>query len=72
MNPVVVARSEMERCLIEPTINSVRVSIKIKQVDEIEEILWYVCLVLPFFVFFVFFTIYIYVDSAYSRNTDHL
>ena len=29
----------MERCLIEPSINSVRVSIKIKQIDEIEEIL---------------------------------
>jgi actin related protein 2/3 complex, subunit 4 len=39
MNPVVIARTEMERCLIEPSINSVRVSIKIKQVDEIEEIL---------------------------------
>jgi actin related protein 2/3 complex, subunit 4 len=39
MNPVVVARSETERCLIEPSINSVRVSIKIKQVDEVEEIL---------------------------------
>lgn len=39
LNPVVVARTEMERCLIEPSINSVRISIKVKQVDEIEEIL---------------------------------
>jgi actin related protein 2/3 complex subunit 4 len=36
---VVVSRSENETCLIEPSINSVRVSIKIKQADEIEEIL---------------------------------
>ena len=39
MNPLVVARTENERCLIEPSINAVRVSIKIKQADEIEEIL---------------------------------
>eukprot|EP01041_Mallomonas_annulata_P005819 gene5819-11739_t len=39
LNPVTIARSENERCLIEPSINSVRVSIKIKQADEIEEIL---------------------------------
>lgn len=39
MNPLVVARTENERCLIEPSINSVRVSIKIKQADEIEGIL---------------------------------
>jgi actin related protein 2/3 complex subunit 4 len=39
LNSVVVARSELESCLIEPSINSVRVSIKIKQIDEIEEIL---------------------------------
>ena len=32
MNPMTVARTENERCLIEPSINSVRVSIKIKQV----------------------------------------
>ena len=30
MNPMTVARGENERCLIEPSINSVRVSIKIK------------------------------------------
>jgi len=39
LNPVIVARTENERCLIEPSVNSVRVSIKIKQADEIEEIL---------------------------------
>jgi actin related protein 2/3 complex, subunit 4 len=36
---VTITRSENEVCLIEPSINSVRVSIKIKQADEIEEIL---------------------------------
>ncbi len=39
LNPVTISRSETERCYIEPSINSVRVSIKIKQADEIEEIL---------------------------------
>ena len=39
LNPIIVARSENERCLIEPSINSVRVSIKIKQADELEVIL---------------------------------
>lgn len=39
MNPVTVARTENEQVLIEPSINSVRVSIKIKQQDDIEEIL---------------------------------
>ena len=39
LNPVMVARSENERCYIEPSINSVRVSIKVKKADEIEEIL---------------------------------
>lgn len=39
LNQVIVARTENERCLIEPSVNSVRVSIKIKQQDEIEEIL---------------------------------
>jgi actin related protein 2/3 complex, subunit 4 len=39
LNPVVVSRTENETCLIEPSINSVRVSIKIKQADEIEQIL---------------------------------
>jgi actin related protein 2/3 complex subunit 4 len=39
LNQVIVSRTENETCLIEPSINSVRVSIKIKQADEIEEIL---------------------------------
>lgn len=36
---MVISRNEKERVLIEPSINSVRVSIKIKQSDEIESIL---------------------------------
>jgi len=39
MTPVVVSRNEKERVLIEPSINSIRVSIAIKQSDEIERIL---------------------------------
>ncbi|KAI9168531.1 Arp complex subunit [Blastocladiella emersonii ATCC 22665] len=39
LNPVVISRNEGERVLIEPSINSVRVSIKIKQANEIEKIL---------------------------------
>jgi len=39
LNPVVISRNENEKVLIEPSINSVRVSIKIKQADEIEQIL---------------------------------
>eukprot|EP00051_Salpingoeca_urceolata_P003326 m.56975 g.56975 ORF g.56975 m.56975 type:complete len:170 (+) comp12685_c0_seq1:204-713(+) len=39
LQPVVVSRNENERVLIEGSINSVRVSIKIKQADAIEEIL---------------------------------
>lgn len=39
MTPVIVARNKQERVLIEPSINSVRVSISIKQSDEIERIL---------------------------------
>jgi actin related protein 2/3 complex, subunit 4 len=35
----VVAKSDSERCLIEGSINSVRISIKIKQQDDVEEIL---------------------------------
>lgn len=34
-----MSRNANEQVLIEPSINSVRVSIKIKQADEIEEIL---------------------------------
>ena len=39
LNPLIVSRNENERVLLEPSINSVRVSIKIKQADEIENIL---------------------------------
>jgi actin related protein 2/3 complex subunit 4 len=37
--PVIVARNENERVLIECSINSVRMSIKMKQADDIERIL---------------------------------
>jgi actin related protein 2/3 complex subunit 4 len=39
LNPVIISRTEKEQCLIESSINSVRVSIKVKQSDEIDEIL---------------------------------
>ncbi|ORY06174.1 ARP23 complex 20 kDa subunit [Basidiobolus meristosporus CBS 931.73] len=39
LNPLVISRNENEQVLIETSINSVRVSIKIKQADEIEKIL---------------------------------
>lgn len=39
LNPLTVSRNEHERVLIEPSVNSIRVSIKIKQADEIEVIL---------------------------------
>ncbi|KAK8216337.1 ARP2/3 complex 20 kDa subunit [Phyllosticta capitalensis] len=39
LNPLTVSRNENERVFIEPSINSVRISIKIKQADEIEHIL---------------------------------
>lgn len=39
LNNLVVARNKEERVLIEPSINSVRVSIKVKQADETEAIL---------------------------------
>jgi len=34
-----IARNENEHVLIEPSINAIRISIKIKQADEIERIL---------------------------------
>lgn len=34
-----ICRNETEKCLIEPSVNSTRVSICIKQADEIETIL---------------------------------
>lgn len=39
LNPLTIARNENEKVLIEPSINSVRVSIRIKQADEIEHVL---------------------------------
>ncbi|KIW57309.1 hypothetical protein PV05_05877 [Exophiala xenobiotica] len=39
LNPLTVARNENEKVFIEPSVNSVRVSIRIKQADEIENIL---------------------------------
>ena len=39
LEPIMITRSDKERVLIEPSINSVRVSILIKQADEIEVIL---------------------------------
>ena len=37
--PIVISRNEKEKVLIESSINSIRFSIKIKQADDIEEIL---------------------------------
>ena len=39
MNPVEICRSQKEKVKIEPSINSVRISICIKQSDDIEEVL---------------------------------
>lgn len=39
MNPLVISRNENEKVLIEPSVNSIRVSIKIKQADDLERIL---------------------------------
>ncbi|RLN72836.1 hypothetical protein BBJ28_00012736, partial [Nothophytophthora sp. Chile5] len=39
LNPVLICRNEQEKCFIEPSINSTRVSICIKKADEIETIL---------------------------------
>jgi actin related protein 2/3 complex subunit 4 len=39
LTPVVISRNENEKVLIECSINSIRISIKIKQADEIETIL---------------------------------
>lgn len=39
LNPLTISRNENERVLIEPSINSIRLSIKIKQADEIERVL---------------------------------
>ena len=39
LNPVIISRNEKEKVFIEPSINSIRVSIAIKQADEIEKLL---------------------------------
>lgn len=39
MNPLIISRNENEKVMIEPSVNSIRISIKIKQADEIETIL---------------------------------
>jgi len=39
LNPVIISRNERERVLIEASVNSVRISIAIKQADDIEKIL---------------------------------
>ena len=39
LTPITIARSERESVLIEPSINSVRVSVRIKQADELERLL---------------------------------
>ena len=39
LNPLTISRNENEKVLIEPSVNSIRVSIRIKQADEIEHIL---------------------------------
>ncbi|CDZ97275.1 arp2 3 complex 20 kda subunit [Phaffia rhodozyma] len=39
LTPLTITRSESEKVLIEPSVNSIRLSIKIKQADDIERIL---------------------------------
>ena len=39
LTDITISRNENEKCFIEPSVNSLRVSIRIKQADEIEEIL---------------------------------
>ena len=39
LNPIVLSRNEDERILIEGSINSVRISIKIKQMDRMDSML---------------------------------
>lgn len=38
MNPVLICRNEKEQCLIEPSVNSVRVSVLVKKSDELEDL----------------------------------
>jgi hypothetical protein len=39
MNPLMISRNENEQVLIETSVNSVRINIKIKQADDLETIL---------------------------------
>eukprot|EP00750_Incisomonas_marina_P025823 INCI5705.1.p2 GENE.INCI5705.1~~INCI5705.1.p2 ORF type:complete len:173 (-),score=36.72 INCI5705.1:991-1509(-) len=39
LNPIKICRNDRERCLIEPSINSLRFSVKIKQMDELDMVL---------------------------------
>jgi len=39
LQPLIISRNENERVLIEPSVNSIRLSIRIKQADEIERLL---------------------------------
>lgn len=39
LTPIIISRNETEKVLIESSVNSIRLSIKIKQADEIERIL---------------------------------
>jgi len=39
LNPLIISRNENEQVLIESSINSIRLSVKIKQADDIERIL---------------------------------
>ena len=39
LQPLIITRSDRESVLIEPSINSVRISVRIKQSDELERLL---------------------------------
>jgi actin related protein 2/3 complex subunit 4 len=39
LNPIIIARNEKEKVMIEGSINSMRISVCVKQADELEEIL---------------------------------
>ncbi|KAH8483993.1 hypothetical protein H0E87_028421 [Populus deltoides] len=39
LNSILICRNEAEKCLIETSINSLRISLKVKQADELENIL---------------------------------
>ena len=39
LNPMLIRRNDKESCLIEPSVNSVRISVQIRQNDELDKIL---------------------------------